>query len=115
MPIDQSDKSGVLPGPDKNAPTPTIPADHQPQTPEYLMKLVSERNELQVERDKLWADRYGMTPRGMTAETKPAFQEIIEYERKSDEIDRKIDGLTTEINNLRWIVTPKTPADLSSG
>ncbi len=115
MPVDQSDRSGVLPGPDQNAPIPPIPEDHKPKTPEFLMKLLSDRDELQREKDAAWAKHYGMTPRGMTADTKPRFQEIIEWERLDEELSGKIAGLTTEINELRILVPRQSSADQSSG
>ena len=114
MPVDQSERSGVLPTPDQNAPIPPIPEDHKPKTPEYLLKLLSERDSLQMERDKLWAARYGPTT-PMNMETKPKFLEMLEYERKSEEIDQKITGLTTEINELRTLIPRQSPADQSSG
>ncbi len=115
MPVDQSDRSGVLPGEDQNkAPSP-IPADHQPQPPEYLMKLLSDRDALEQEKSRIWSVRYGMNASPMTADTKPKFMQIIEWEQQDEEISRKINGLTKEINELRWIATQPTTPDLSAG
>ncbi len=114
MPVDQSDRSGVLPGPDKNAPIPLIPEDQRPKTPEFLMKMLSDRDDLQRQKDAAWAKHYGNSA-PMTHETKPRFQEIIEWERLDAELSGKIAGLTTEINELRILVPRQSPADQSSG
>ncbi len=114
MPVDQSDRSGVLPTPDQNAPIPPVPEDHKPKTPEFLTKLISERDALQQEKDAAWAKYYG-PPSQMTRETKPNFMERLEWERLDEELSGKIAGLTTEINELRILIPRQSPADQSSG
>ncbi len=113
MPVEQANSSN-LPEPDKNAPMATIPADHQPQTPEFLMKMLTDRDTFQREKDAAWAKHYNMGPRGMTSDTKPRFQEIMEWERLDRELSDKIAGLTNEINELRFLIARKPEADLST-
>lgn len=82
-------------------PTP-IPEDQQPKTPEFLNKLFIELDDLRAERDEAYAKRYG-SPQLMDSSgksKKPKYQEVLQFRREEDELDKKISALTEQINEL---------------
>ncbi len=103
----------ALPIPEQEEVHPTpIPEDHQPKTPEFLDKLFIELDDLREERDEIFAKRYG-SPQLMDKSghhKSPKYKEVLQYRREEEELDKKINALTAQINELLPMMV-KEPTD----
>lgn len=87
---------------------PPIPADHAPQTPEFLMQLIAELNRLRQEQSDLFNEYYPPLKPGQVSKT-PKYLEVEEYRRKTDELDRKISAIKQRIQSLRILLARPEP------
>ena len=107
MPCSSDHKNTIVtPAQDNNAPSPPVPADHVPQTPEFLTKLIQELKSLRQEQSELFAKMYPMSSSVERAAppTKPPYEQLEEYKRQDQILDQKIGALKGQIQELHVLL-----------
>lgn len=96
----------VTPAQDNNAPSPPVPADHVPQTPEFLTKLISDLQSLRQEQSELFAKMYPISSvvERSGPPAKPPYEQLEEYKRQDRTLDQKIGALKAQIQELHVLL-----------
>lgn len=93
-------------------PTP-LPEGHEQQTPEFLNQLISELNQIRNRRSALFAARYSLrnSPVGGSEYKEPAYEQVIEWEKEEEELNKKEYALIAQIQELRVLLARKSEPD----
>lgn len=109
MPCDSQHNTDVEPGRDFTTPSPSLPAGHEPQTPEFLTEMIRELNALRQRDSELWADMYPLTKPGQVSK-EPPYEKRERYRRESEEIQKKMASLKVRIQSLSILLVAQPPA-----
>lgn len=115
MPCTSEHVSPTLPVADQNAPTPPIPADHAPITPQFVQQLLDELDDVRDERSRLWDEKYQPYPIGVKSkrpQSNVKRQMQIDYE--ITELDNKEAGIMAHIQQVRMLI-PRRGDEASVG
>lgn len=112
--------STLEPGQDFNVQTPAaqatgtanppIPESERPATPEFLQELIRELDALRQRDSENWADMYPAVKPGQVPKV-PPYEQKLQYERESEEIQKKIAALRARIYSMRVLLAAKPPTE----
>jgi len=100
--------------PDMNVPSFPVPKEYSEDLPGFLQVLISQYDEVKDELSRIWADKYKSPSPIGTVHEKSDVRKRMERDRHEEELEEKEQALLAQIRELRALIPPKPPADLSS-